>query len=75
MYKRQGGRIIRSLGWKEIYQEGFSEEEDTDDTAPRDQKLPEVKQGTVFEAGQVTITSGKTKPPARFTEAILHGGQ
>ena len=66
-----GGRIIRSLGWKEIYQEGFSEEEDTDDTAPRDQKLPEVKQGTVFEAGQVTITSGKTKPPARFTEATL----
>ena len=66
-----GGRIVRSLGWKEIYQEGFSEEEDTDDTAPRDQKLPEVKQGTVFEAGQVTITSGKTKPPARFTEATL----
>ena len=66
-----GGRIIRSLGWKDIYQEGFSEEEDTDDTAPRDQKLPEVKQGTVFEAGQVTITSGKTKPPARFTEATL----
>lgn len=66
-----GGRIIRSLGWKEIYQEGFSEEEDTDDTAPRDQKLPEVKQGTVFEAGQVTITSGKTKSPARFTEATL----
>ena len=66
-----GGRIIKSLGWKEIYQEDLLEEEDTDDTAPRDQKLPEVKQGTVFTAGQVTVTSGKTKPPARFTEATL----
>ena len=60
------GRIIKSLGWKEVYQEDLLEEEEDDDTAPRDQKLPEVRQGTVFTAGQATVTTGKTKPPARF---------
>lgn len=65
------GKIIKSLGWKEIYQEDPLDEEEAEDSVPMNQKLPEVKKGTCFVAEHVKVTTGKTKPPARFTEATL----
>lgn len=71
------GQIILSTGWKSIYEDDNTladEEDDADDAAfPRaaSQPLPELKKGTVLAIDSISTTSGKTKPPAHFTEATL----
>lgn len=68
------GKIVTSAGWKEAYGNDYTEEEyDSQDreAAPRDQTLPELRQGDVLPSLTVTCTEGKTKPPAYFTEATL----
>lgn len=67
-----GGKVVKSQGWKEVY-EGSCEEEEEEDTEerPKDQRLPEMKNGTRLKVDQAALTTGKTKPPARFTEATL----
>ena len=37
----------------------------------RDQKLPELPKGTRLKIEKTALNKGKTKPPARFTEATL----
>ncbi len=37
----------------------------------KDQKLPQMKKGEKLHIENVTVNTGKTKPPARFTEATL----
>lgn len=66
------GKLIQSLGWKEVYETGSWEEEEPDaDNSLSDQALPELKQGLKLNISQVKQTTGKTKPTARFTEATL----
>lgn len=68
------GKVIKSLGWKEVY-EGRADddlEDDTDDEKKlKDQRLPEMKTGTRLKILKTSLNTGKTKPPARFTEATL----
>ena len=47
------------------------QEEDTEDNALKDQKLPVFRQGEKIHIDSVRLTNGKTKPPAHFTEATL----
>lgn len=67
------GKVIKSLGWKAVYETDASEDED--DTEPGsnllDQTLPELKEGEKLNISQIKQTIGKTRPPARFTEATL----
>ena len=63
-FKTKGTRII-SLGFKEVYN-GASDDDDI-----KDVKLPDLKQGEILKVTSINITSGKTKAPARFTEATL----
>ncbi len=59
----------------------FDSLDDWEDTEGRDkrreeaefhsQRLPHVKQGERLKIDRLTLTEGKTKPPARFTEATL----
>lgn len=60
------GKIVKQAGWKEVYEDGFADEEDEDF-----QKLSDLKEGERLKIERVELTSGKTKPPAPFTEATL----
>ena len=67
------GKVIKSQGWKEVYEGSFKDEdeEETEEQKPRDQKLPELPKGTRLKIEKTALNKGKTKPPARFTEATL----
>ena len=64
------GRVVKKAGWKSIYQgtETWEEEITEED---REQTLPALKQGDTLEILRVNTNHGKTKPPARYTEATL----
>lgn len=71
IFMAKGKRIVEN-GWREIYESGQNpdvEEEAHGDM--KEQNLPLLKQGQIFSDLKVTIREGKTKPPARFTEATL----
>lgn len=81
------GKIVKSLGWKEIYddQDGeYASEEEEDGISDRDgirggdgagrlkeQTLPELTKGQKISGFTVAMTEGKTKPPSPFNEATL----
>lgn len=64
------GKIVKSWGWKSVY-EGFGKIEEEDDDDENSQSLPEIKQGQKAVLTSVKAVNGKTKPPARYTEATL----
>lgn len=65
------GKVIHSLGWKAVYEtENLEEEEEGTSADLSDQALPELNQGRLAISNLIK-TTGKTKPPARFTEATL----
>ena len=73
------GKIILSPGWKAIYDSSsaadssFLDDSEEDDTSWQscEQPLPLLKKGEQLSISQIALTTGKTKPPARFTEATL----
>ena len=68
------GKVIKSMGWKEVYEGGADDDlEDAadDEKKLKDQRLPEMKTGTRLKILKTSLNTGKTKPPARFTEATL----
>ena len=73
-----GGKTVKAAGWKEVYETGGDDWEDEETgrdleagKAVREQKLPSIGKGDRFTGLHFTITEGKTKPPAPFTEATL----
>ena len=68
------GRIVKSAGWREVYEGGWQDEEEEDSSDKlKDQQLPELTEGQILTVESASLTNGKTKPPARFTEATLLG--
>lgn len=67
------GTIMRKPGWKEVYETDYSESEDDTEDLIGSQSLPDVKKGEKLPVDNLTITEGKTKPPAHFTEGTLIG--
>ena len=68
------GKVVKSQGWKEVYEgslEDDCEEEVEDERKMKDQRLPELKAGIRLKVLKTSLNTGKTKPPARFTEATL----
>ena len=68
------GKIIKSQGWKEVYgdlQTTEDETENEEDRSLKDQTLPEIKEGDRLPELYISMTEGKTKPPAPFNEATL----
>lgn len=59
------GKIVRKLGWKEVYANSKMEEEEEMPS------LPELVEGKSYEVLTINRTEGKTKPPAPFNEATL----
>lgn len=68
------GRIVKSAGWRGVYEGGWQDEEEEDSSDKlKDQQLPELTEGQKLTVESASLTNGKTKPPARFTEATLLG--
>lgn len=66
------GNFIRSAGWREVYESGYTDGEDEEEpTAFSQISLPDLKKGETLPVTTLTITEGKTKPPAYFTEGTL----
>ena len=66
------GKAVKNQGWKAAYDRSFSlEDEEEDDEEDREQNLPPLKQGDRVAVREVCLTSGKTTPPKRYTEATL----
>ncbi len=63
------GKIVKSKGWKSVYEGQPSEDNNPDEE--QDQNLPDVKKGDRLKNNSVQLVNGKTKPPARYTEATL----
>ncbi|SMP60542.1 DNA topoisomerase III [Anoxynatronum buryatiense] len=69
------GKIIRDQGWKAVFQQ----EKELDDASPendndedlKDQALPALEKGQRLPVKTLRLTTGKTKPPAPFTEGTL----
>lgn len=67
-----GGKEEVSLGWKAVYSSDYSfDDEDTADAQEMKQILPKMKYSDEFICKNTFVKSGKTKPPARYTEATL----
>ena len=65
------GSVVKALGWKEVYEGGIWDEEEEQENTLKEQRLPEHREGERLKIEKVNQTVGKTKPPARFTEATL----
>ncbi|MDO5409804.1 MAG: DNA topoisomerase III [Lachnospiraceae bacterium] len=68
------GIVVKSQGWKEVYEGHYDEEADEENRNEETlikQQLPALKQGEQLLIKATSLTTGKTKPPARFTEATL----
>lgn len=69
------GRVMKNQGWRAVYQDqnGWEEPEDEGEDNGRagDSQLPPLKKGDRLSLLRLTLTEGKTKPPAHFNEATL----
>lgn len=63
------GKTVISSGWKSVYSPSYGDEEE--ESEDKSQNLPKIKIGDTLEVLNLKITKGKTKPPARYTEATL----
>lgn len=64
------GKIVKSKGWKAVYDNSFCTEDEGEEDE-KEQSLPEIKQGSALKVIGAKAINGKTKPPARYTEATL----
>lgn len=63
------GKRMLEQGWRAAYDRSFSMDEEESDE--QDQALPALTQGQKLTVESVALKSGKTSPPARYTEATL----
>ncbi len=78
-FRAKGSQILKA-GWREIYDadwEDFEDEEVPDNsgttgsTSPAAATWPDIREGNELPVISLSITEGKTKPPAYFTEGTL----
>lgn len=67
------GKIMKNPGWREVYENSVEESEEENEISLKEQRLPELIKGQSLKIERASIQTGKTKPPARFTEATLLG--
>lgn len=72
------GKIVKAQGWRAVYEaEVYSDEDEEEEEAYesgkslKGQTLPELEKGQEIKGLVLSLTEGKTKPPAHFNEATL----
>ncbi len=65
------GKRVLEQGWKAAYDRSFSALEEEEADAEEDQRLPDLQKGQRLTVRRLRLTTGKTSPPARYTEATL----
>ena len=65
------GKRVLDQGWKAAYDRNFAALEEEDPEAEEEQRLPELQKGQRLKVRKLRLTTGKTAPPARYTEATL----
>ncbi|RJG24254.1 DNA topoisomerase III [Paenibacillus thiaminolyticus] len=68
------GKTVIDNGWKKAYENDWEladDEDDADEAGRAEQRLPSLTQGQRLQAKRVFTRRGRTKPPARYTEATL----
>ncbi|NGP58430.1 DNA topoisomerase III [Paenibacillus thiaminolyticus] len=68
------GKTVIDNGWKKAYENDWEladDEDDADEAGRAEQRLPSLAQGQRLQAKRVLTRRGRTKPPARYTEATL----
>lgn len=61
------GKIMKQPGWRSLYQ-GRSEDSDEEE---KEQNLPEIKEGQMWNIKDVQVQKLQTSPPPRYNEATL----
>lgn len=78
-FRAKGSRIL-SPGWRGIYDADWADleeddnpdfDKDTGRSSMADTAWPDVREGDELPVSSLSITEGKTKPPAYFTEGTL----
>jgi DNA topoisomerase-3 len=64
------GKVVKDKGWRAVTSPA-AEKDDAKDEALPEQVLVLPKKGDVKQVRDLKINKGKTKPPARYTEATL----
>jgi DNA topoisomerase-3 len=64
------GKIVKQNGWKEVYK-GAADIEADEDEDEQEQTLPDLHKEDIIPIIDLKTKAGKTKPPARYTEATL----
>ncbi|MGG4397916.1 DNA topoisomerase 3 [Paenibacillus thiaminolyticus] len=68
------GKTVIDNGWKKAYENDWEladDEDDAEEAGRAEQRLPSLTQGQRLQAKRVLTRRGRTKPPARYTEATL----
>ncbi|OLN29184.1 DNA topoisomerase III [Desulfosporosinus metallidurans] len=65
-------KIVKLKGWRKVYEgQGHFDDESENGEGEAEQTLPEIRKGDSLKNLSIKLTIGKTKPPARHTEATL----
>ncbi|OSA92124.1 UNVERIFIED_ORG: DNA topoisomerase III [Clostridium botulinum] len=65
------GKVIKSKGWKMVYDKNDDLEETSEDGVLKEQVLPNLSKGDKLKINSIEIKNHQTKPPARFNEGTL----
>lgn len=69
------GKEVVDLGWKKVYSNDYSFDDDNDTSIDsqitKKQTLPKMTYSDRFSCSNTYVNTGKTKPPARYTEATI----
>ncbi len=65
------GKIIKSSGWKEVYQNAWQADVTEGTEILREQTLPQLALGMELPILHLEMKTGETKPPAPFNEGSL----
>lgn len=65
------GHTVKSPGWKAVYGAGAPDDASDAEEGDAPQILPALTQGAALSPGRISLATGQTKPPARYTEATL----
>ena len=66
------GKIVKLKGWRKVYEgQGHFDDESENGEGEAEQTLPEIRKGDSLKNLSIKLATGKTKPPARHTEATL----